>query len=253
MTSGRVITGIALIGALTAAPVWAADGRQRRGDDRQPQRQAERHDGEARQQAVARDDGRRNDAARAAEANRQIQVQRQVEAQGQVQAQRQGQRPYYAPPRNYNYNVSRGYPRQFYSYARGGYVPRTIYVPRYVRPAIVTVVPYQPYFYRPSIALGVYYGVGGAYPYGYTPREYYDPIPGRLYGGVRIVGAPRAAQVFADGYYVGIVNDFDGVFQHMNLEAGPHHIEVVVPGMQPIEFDVDVQPGRTITFRADVY
>jgi hypothetical protein len=250
MTSGRGFTGIVLIGALTAAPVWAADGQRRRGDDRQPQHQSERH-GDARQRAVPRQDVRPQDVhpqdTHPNNAQRSVDVNRHVDVQRQVQVQR----PNYPPVRSYN--VGRGYPRQFYSYGHGGYVPRTVIVPRYVRPAIVTVVPYQPYIYRPSIAFGVNYGVGGAYPYGYTPREYYDPIPGRLYGGVRIVGAPRDAQVFADGYYVGIVNDFDGVFQHMNLEAGPHHIEVVVPGLQPIEFDVDVQPGRTITFRADVY
>ena len=106
--------------------------------------------------------------------------------------------------------------------------------------------------YRPSFGLGVYYGAGGSYPYGYTPRGYYDPLPGHVYGGLRITGAPREAQVFADGYYVGIVNDFDGVFQHVNLEAGEHHIEIESPGFEPVAFDVLVQPGRTITFRADM-
>ena len=134
-----------------------------------------------------------------------------------------------------------------------GYVPRTVIVPRVIRPRIVTVVPYRPYVYHPSFSLGVFYGAGGSYPYGYTPRGYYDPIPGRPYGGLRITGAPRDAQVFADGYYVGIVNDFDGVFQHVNLEAGPHHIEIQEPGYDPIAFDVVVQPGQTITYRADIY
>ena len=94
----------------------------------------------------------------------------------------------------------------------------------------MTVVPYRPYVYRPHFGLGVYYGAGGAYPYGVTPRGYYDPLQGRYYGGLRITGAPRDAQVFADGYYVGIVDDFDGIFQHVNLEAGPHHIEIQSPG-----------------------
>jgi hypothetical protein len=59
------------------------------------------------------------------------------------------------------------------------------------------------------------------------------------------------AAVFAGGM-VGIVNDFDGVFQHVNLEAGEHHIEIESPGFEPVAFDVLVQPGRTITFRADM-
>jgi hypothetical protein len=55
--------------------------------------------------------------------------------------------------------------------------------------------------------------------------------------------------VFADGYYVGIVDDFDGVFQHLNLEAGPHRIEIRTPGYaDAIEFEVMIQPGRTTTF-----
>jgi Ni/Co efflux regulator RcnB len=123
--------------------------------------------------------------------------------------------------------------------------------PVIVRPTIVRVVPYRPYRYRPSYSIGEYYGAGGSYPYGYTPRGYYDPLPGVYYGGVRITGAPRDARVFADGYYVGIVNDFDGIFQHMNLEAGPHHIEIEVRGSQGIAFDVYVRPGETTTFRAD--
>ena len=121
--------------------------------------------------------------------------------------------------------------------------------PRYIHPTVVHVVPYQPYVYRPSYSVGVYYGSGGYYPYGYTPRGYYEPIPGRVYGGLRITGAPRDARVFADGYFVGLVDDFDGIFQHLNLEAGPHHIELDW-GYQPMAFDVYVQPGQTTTFRA---
>jgi hypothetical protein len=121
-----------------------------------------------------------------------------------------------------------------------------------VRPAIIRVVPYRPYVYRPTYR-GGYYGSGGIYVYGATPRGYYDPIPGRYYGGVRITGAPRDAEVFADGYYVGVVNDFDGIFQHINLEAGRHHIEIDWGGYEPIAFDVFVRPGETTTFRADGY
>ena len=125
------------------------------------------------------------------------------------------------------------------------------YSARIIRPTIVQVVPYRPYIYRPSWSIGVYYGYGDYYPYGYTPDGYFDPIPGHYYGGVRITGAPRDARVFADGYFVGIVDDFDGIFQHINLEAGPHHIEIQWGDAQPVAFDVNVRPGETITFRAD--
>jgi hypothetical protein len=248
-----------LLGALAAAPASAEDrqrGRER--SDRRDQQREERTDGQrgrGREQAVARSRGvdRQTDVdrqrggqyenQRGVDSRRHVDVQRQVEVQRHVQVQRE-----YESRRN---DSRRVYTRPSYS-NRGYYGSRTVIVPRVIRPRIVTVVPYRPYVYRPRIGIGVYYGSGG-YPYGYTPRGYYDPIPGRAYGGLRITDAPREAQVFADGYYVGIVNDFDGVFQHLNLEAGPHHIEVRLPGYddEAVAFDVIIQPGRTVTFRAD--
>ena len=121
-----------------------------------------------------------------------------------------------------------------------------------VRPYTHTyVVPYgyRPYGYRPGWSLNLYFGrpyvVG--YPAGYG---YYAFRPGVSYGALRIVDAPRDAQVFVDGYYAGVVDDYDGVFQHLNLEAGPHRIEIDVAGFEPINFDVNVSPGQTITYRA---
>ena len=75
--------------------------------------------------------------------------------------------------------------------------------------------------------------------------------PGRAYGGVRIQGAARDAQVYVDGYYAGVVDDFDGTFQHLNLEPGAHRIEIRGQNAPPIAFDVNVRPGETITYRAD--
>ena len=164
--------------------------------------------------------------------------------------------PYYRS----GYNGYRGYNsyyRPYTSYSRryvyGGYRGVYGYGGGYRHTRIVTVVPWRPYHYRPHFSIGVYYGAGGVYDYGYTPSSYYDPLPGQIYGGVRITEAPRDAQVFADGYYVGIVDDFDGAFQHVNLEAGQHRIEVRAGGVEPVSFDVYVQPGRTITLRADDY
>jgi hypothetical protein len=48
------------------------------------------------------------------------------------------------------------------------------------------------------------------------------------------------------------VDDFDGTFQHIDLEVGPHHIEIRAPGFETIAFDVNVEPGRTITYRASM-
>ena len=63
---------------------------------------------------------------------------------------------------------------------------------------------------------------------------------------------PRDAQVFVDGAYAGVVNDFDGVFQELRLSQGGHKIEVRMPGFESAFFDVYVQPGRSIDLRQDL-
>jgi hypothetical protein len=276
------VTVIALIAALAAAPalVRADDGQRHRGGSDGQQRAERAPRGESRQggeraaprsresqpqpqpQARREEPSRRSAPARGDDGQRQYAVPRQ--AGPRYDAPRQYESPRYESPRydrQGRYDNQRQYDVRGYAprvierpyYSRGGYGPRTVIVPRFIRPSIVTIVPYRPYVYRPRFGIGIYYGDGGSYPYGYTPRGYYDPLPGRFYGGVRITDAPREAQVFADGYYIGIVDDFDGVFQHANLEAGTHRIEIQAPGFESVAFDVMVQPGRTITFRADMY
>jgi hypothetical protein len=63
---------------------------------------------------------------------------------------------------------------------------------------------------------------------------------------VRIQDAPEDAQVFVDGAYTGDVDDFDGVFQSLDLAPGAHAIEIRIPGQQPRAYDVNVTPGRTL-------
>ena len=95
---------------------------------------------------------------------------------------------------------------------------------------------YDPYYY------GGYGGYGRSYsPYPYSAYDYYT-------GSLRLKVKPRFGEVFVDGYYVGLVNDFDGIFQRLRLEEGPHHIEIVEPGFAPLEFEVLILPGETITY-----
>lgn len=140
----------------------------------------------------------------------------------------------------------------------GRYVPRPNYN-RYSRPPRVYVVPYgyRPRNYRPGWSANLYFGrpFGGYYDrypgyYG-NGYGYFDITSGFAYGSVRIIDAPRDARVFVDGYYAGVVDDYDGVFQRLNLEPGGHYIELdVYPGTPPLEFDVFVEPGRTLTIHA---
>lgn len=107
-------------------------------------------------------------------------------------------------------------------------------------------------FYSPYYSPWGFYGAWG-YPYGYgfyPYGGYYDNDVARGVGGVRIVDAPKDAQVYADGYYAGTVDDFDSAFQHLTLEAGAHTVEIREQGRPPISFQVNIVPGETITYHA---
>jgi hypothetical protein len=135
-------------------------------------------------------------------------------------------RPYYRPGISIGFYA--GYP--FYGYGYYGY-------------------PYG-YYGRPYGYYGYPYGYGYGYGYGYAyPAVYGYGYGGDAYSGVRIQGAPPNAEVFADGYYVGIADDFDNAFQRLELTPGAHSIEIRSPGVPPVEFDVNIQPGRTVTLR----
>lgn len=138
---------------------------------------------------------------------------------------------------------------------RGSYAVRGYVAPR---SRVEVVRPRFDHHYGPSFS--VFFGIGSGYRYGapYRGRVYgYVPAPvygARIYyGDVRLQVRPREAAVFVDGYYAGIVDDFDGVFQRLTLTVGPHEIEIEGPGLEPQVFNVLVDPSRTIDVRADLY
>ena len=87
---------------------------------------------------------------------------------------------------------------------------------------------------------------GYAEPGAYAP----PPLEGAPVGGLQLDIDPRRAQVFVDGTYAGLVEEFSGYFHHLELTAGPHDISVVAPGYEPLSFNVLVSPGATMTQRA---
>jgi hypothetical protein len=60
---------------------------------------------------------------------------------------------------------------------------------------------------------------------------------------------PPTAQVFADGYYIGIPEDFRFEDGGAVLEPGPHRIDVIARDYQPVSFDVNLARGQSATFR----
>lgn len=79
-----------------------------------------------------------------------------------------------------------------------------------------------------------------AYPFWYFPR--FDAR-----AEVRIDCADRGAAVYVDGFYAGIVDDFDGVFQRLPLPPGGHRITLYLEGYETADFSVYLHPGSGFT------
>jgi hypothetical protein len=127
------------------------------------------------------------------------------------------------------YNNYYYYPRHSYPYGYGSYGLGYFYYDPYA-----WYGSYPAYSY-PSYAAGIY-----QYPYGYPTGE------------IRLQVRPRHAEVYVDGYYAGRVDEFDGFLQALRIEEGPHTIEIVAPGYQPLVFNVRIIAGRKIDYRGSL-
>ncbi len=76
-------------------------------------------------------------------------------------------------------------------------------------------------------------------------REIVVPATGRLI----LEGQPGDAQVFVDGYYAGILSDFNEVVGGNPIEAGAHRIDISAPGFQGVSFDVNIAADQAVTYR----
>ena len=66
---------------------------------------------------------------------------------------------------------------------------------------------------------------------------------------VRVLVAVKDAEVYVDGYYAGIVDDFDGVFQRLTVPPGGHEFVLYREGFRTVRQTVYVQPGATFSLR----
>jgi hypothetical protein len=82
----------------------------------------------------------------------------------------------------------------------------------------------------------------GAYPYWYSPI--YDQ---RAW--LQIKATPKDAGVYVDGYYAGIVDEFDSAFQGLPLPAGGYHVVLYREGYRPSAHDIYLRRGATFTLR----
>jgi PEGA domain-containing protein len=137
------------------------------------------------------------------------------------------------------------WPAESSAQAQRRVVPRRVvvvpaYVPAYASPL---------WFYDPWFG---YYDYQWGYPYPpYGPYGRY----GRYAppdASVRLEVKPREAQVFVDGYYAGIVDDFDGTFQRLRLPPGQHEITLYLEGYRSVHQRVYLTVDNTFKIKLDL-
>jgi hypothetical protein len=106
--------------------------------------------------------------------------------------------------------------------------------------------------------------VGGFYT---SPYALYDPWFGYDFQGpwgypygyrfavdasLRIEVKPSNAEVYVDGYYAGIVDDYDGTFQRLRVMPGQHEIEVYLDGFRTFRQRLYLEPNNTFKLKANL-
>jgi len=132
-----------------------------------------------------------------------------------------GHYPYYGYRGYYPYYGYRGYYYGYYpgySWGFGAY--------------------FGPYYYSPWLYSSYWY-YPGYYPYDY--ESYYGPGGASL----KVEVKPKSAEVYVDGHLAGIVDQFDGMFDSLPLEAGEHEITVYQEGFRSIRQRLYLSPGST--------
>ena len=118
---------------------------------------------------------------------------------------------------------------------RGGYGG-----PVFVRSPLLFSGYYHPY----------YMGFNQWYPY---PGMGFPPIggffPGDHFSSLRFQIPQRDAIIYVDGYAAGIVDDFDGVFQRLQLVPGHHEIVVFLPGHRTLRQNLYLSPRSSHNIR----
>jgi len=99
---------------------------------------------------------------------------------------------------------------------------------------------YDPFYYGAYAYTPFYYsGAYGYSPYYYN-GHYHDG------GSLRVIVDPVKTRVYVDGYYAGIADDFDGIFQRLSLPPGRHEISLKLDGYRTHKFRVYVPAGETV-------
>lgn len=101
-------------------------------------------------------------------------------------------------------------------------------------------------FYDPFWSWGPGWGPGWGYPGWFPP---YGPAFAGNVGSARLQVTPRQAEVYVDGYLAGTVDDFDGVFQRLDVAPGEHDLTIYLEGYQTLTQKLLFRPGATLQIR----
>jgi len=96
-----------------------------------------------------------------------------------------------------------------------------------------------------------WYGAYWGYPWGWGGGTVYHYVE-RESGSVRVLVDPAEARVYVDGYYAGTVDDYDGLFQRLNLSPGRHEIALKLEGYKTHRVKLYVAPDATVKVHYDM-
>lgn len=92
--------------------------------------------------------------------------------------------------------------------------------------------------------------LGGGAPTSDVPGVVVNPANDALAGELHLDVQPVVSfQIYVDNYFVGTSNDLGN---RLELEAGPHRVEIRAAGYKPHILDTKVTGGRTMTYQAEL-
>ncbi len=105
-------------------------------------------------------------------------------------------------------------------------------------------------YWWPYSSYGWYGGYWG-YPGGWGGGSVYHHVR-REGGSIRVLVDPSEARVYVDGYYAGVVDDFDGLLQRLHVSPGRHEIALKLEGYKTHRMRVYVGPDATLKLHYDL-
>ena len=99
-------------------------------------------------------------------------------------------------------------------------------------------------FYDPF--WGPFYPYGYRYPYGWYryPDWPYD-YSSTVIGDVKTEVTPKQTEIYVDGFYAGVADDFDGIFHRLSATVGGHAVTLHLEGYRTVTRNIYVQPNST--------